>query len=81
LKGELDTVATSIDPVFGLQIPVSVPNVPSEILIPKNTWKDQSAYDKKAQELAAAFVKNFTQYAEFANEEIMQAAPKVKQNA
>lgn len=81
LNGELDTVPTTADPVFGLNIPQSVPNVPAEILTPRNTWSDKTAYDKKANELAAAFVKNFNQYADFANDEILAAAPKVMANS
>ena len=61
--------------VFGLRMPKSCPNVPSEILNPKNTWHDQIKYDKKANELAKAFVKNFDQFIEFANSEITDAAP------
>ena len=46
------------------------------MLDPRSTWADKAAYDKKAQQLAQAFVSNFEQFAEFANEEIMSAAPK-----
>ena len=62
--------------VFGLQMPTACPNVPSEILSPKNTWTDKDAYNSKANELADAFNKNFTQFAENANDEILDAAPK-----
>ena len=48
----------------------------SEILIPKNTWENKEKYDNKANELADAFNKNFSQFAEFANEEILDAVPK-----
>ena len=58
-------------------MPTSVPGVPAEILSPRNTWADKDAYDAKANELAGAFVKNFTKYADFANEEILAGAPKV----
>jgi phosphoenolpyruvate carboxykinase (ATP) len=64
-------------PVFGLMMPLSCPNVPSDILNPRNTWNDKKAYDQKAAELAKAFVNNFKQFSEFANEEIMLAAPKI----
>ena len=57
-------------------MPNSCPDVPDEILNPKNTWADQGAYDVKAAGLAEAFVKNFEQFADGANEEIMAAAPK-----
>lgn len=77
MKGELDNVEYVPHPVFGVLMPTSVPNVPAEILIPRNTWADKEAYDKKANELAGLFVKNFEKYAAGANEEIRSAAPKV----
>ena len=64
------------DAIFGLQMPLSCPNVPSEILNPRNTWMDKKAYDKKANELANSFNNNFKQFANYASEEILQAAPK-----
>ena len=57
-------------------MPNSCPNVPNDILNPKNTWKNKLAYDKKANQLADAFNKNFAQFADNANEEILAAAPK-----
>jgi phosphoenolpyruvate carboxykinase (ATP) len=77
LNGELNNVAYETLPIFGLAMPTSCPNVPADILNPRNTWADKNAYDAKAAQLASSFVKNFAQYAEFANEEIMAAAPKV----
>jgi phosphoenolpyruvate carboxykinase (ATP) len=81
LNSELDKVSYEKHPVFGLEMPTSCADVPSEILNPRNTWADKSAYDAKANELAAKFVKNFEQYAEGTSEEILAAAPKVAQNA
>jgi phosphoenolpyruvate carboxykinase (ATP) len=81
LNGELEGAGYETLPVFGLSIPTSCPNIPAEILNPRNTWKDKNAYDAKANQLAAAFIKNFAQYAEFANEEILSAAPKVEVTA
>lgn len=81
LNGELDKGKFNTLPVFGLHIPAACTNVPTEILNPRDTWKDKAAYDAKATDLAAAFVKNFAQYAEHANEEIMAAAPKVAEVA
>lgn len=77
LDGKLDNVATATDPVFGMAIPAEVPGVPTEILTPKNTWKDKAAYDEKAKFLASLFVKNFEQYATGVSGEILAAAPKV----
>ena len=81
INGELDDVQVEAHPVFGILMPTSVPNVPSEILVPRNTWADKEAYDKKANELAQLFVKNFAKYADQANEEIRSAAPVVMVDA
>ena len=57
-------------------MPTTCPNVPSEILSPRNTWADKNSYDDKANELADAFNANFTKFTENANAEILDAAPK-----
>ena len=75
LNGELDHVDYTQHEVFGLSMPNECPNVPSELLHPRNTWKDTSAYDTKANELAQKFNANFKKYEAFANEEIINAAP------
>lgn len=76
LEGKLDNASFEEHPVFGMQMPTACPNVPSEILNPRNTWEDKAAYDAKAKELAAQFVKNFEKYASGVNAEILDAAPK-----
>lgn len=81
MNGELTNAEYVAHPVFGVLMPTAVPNVPSEILIPRNTWADKEAYDKKANELAQLFVKNFDKYAAQANDEIRSAAPTVLANA
>lgn len=77
MKGELTNAEYVPHPVFGVLMPTNVPNVPAEILIPRNTWENKEAYDKKANELAGLFVNNFAKYADQANDEIRSAAPKV----
>ena len=77
MNGELSKVEFDAHPVFGVLMPKSCPGVPDEVLLPRNTWSDKEAYDKKANELAGLFVKNFSKYASHANEEIMAAAPVV----
>jgi phosphoenolpyruvate carboxykinase (ATP) len=81
INGDLNKVQYEQMPVFGLSMPKSCPNVPEEILNPRNTWSDKNAYDAKANSLASSFVKNFAQYAEYANEEILNAAPKIEVHA
>jgi phosphoenolpyruvate carboxykinase (ATP) len=61
--GELDQVPYDIDPVFGLHVPTSCPNVPTEVLQPRGTWPDTAAYDAKASELKAMFEANFERFA------------------
>jgi phosphoenolpyruvate carboxykinase (ATP) len=77
LSGQLDQVAFEADPVFGLQIPATVPNVPTELLIPRNTWAKSEDYDAQAQKLAGMFNQNFEKYSDFADDETKAAAPKV----
>jgi len=75
LNGELDNVDYINHRVFGIAKPQSCPNVPSEILNPRNTWEDQDLYDIKAIELAQKFKANFAKFSAFANAEIMAGAP------
>ena len=77
LEGRLDGVEMNIDPVFGVAVPVKVAGVPSEVLIPRNTWADKKAFDQKAAYLANLFVTNFEKYAAGVSEEIRAAAPKI----
>ncbi len=77
IKGKLNHVNFEEHPIFGLMMPLSCPDVSPEILNPKNTWLDKGAYDKKALDLAHAFVLNFKQFDEFASDEIKSANPRV----
>jgi phosphoenolpyruvate carboxykinase (ATP) len=81
LTGQLENVEYKTHEVFGLNMPTSCPEVPSEILDPKNTWTDKNAYDTKANKLTSSFVKNFEKFADNASEEILAAAPNVTANA
>ena len=77
LAGKLDNVKTVTDPVFGLKIPTTCPNVPDEVLQPENTWQDKDAYRRKAQLLAEQFIKNSEQFAADTPEAVRNAGPKV----
>jgi len=81
LNGDLNNVAYNKHEVFGLSMPTECKDVPAEILSPKNTWNDKTAYDQKANKLAEAFIANFKQFEEFANDEILNAAPKISVTA
>ncbi len=75
LDGKLKDVDFLRHPVFGLQMPVECPDVPSEVLNPRQTWSDKNAYDNKAKTLANSFKENFKKYEENANEEILSGGP------
>ena len=81
LNGELDKVPFEIHPVFGIAYPTHCPNVPVEVLNPRNTWADKNAYDEKATDLAKQFIKNFEKFAATASPETLVAAPKIPVNA
>jgi phosphoenolpyruvate carboxykinase (ATP) len=75
LNGEMTHVNYKSDIVFGLSVPQNCPNVPDEVLNPKDTWGDKKAYDKKAKELAGEFRKNFSKFESFSSEEIIAGGP------
>jgi phosphoenolpyruvate carboxykinase (ATP) len=62
LNGLSDGVEFVTEPAFGLHIPVSCPDVPAEILNPRNAWADKDAYDRQAADLAARFEANFRKF-------------------
>lgn len=76
LEGKLDGVQYEKHPVFDMDMPLSCPGVPSEILNPRATWTDKAGYDATAAKLAGLFIKNFEKYASGVSEEILAAAPK-----
>jgi phosphoenolpyruvate carboxykinase (ATP) len=73
--GALQTAHWTRHAVFGFEFPDTCPNVPSDILNPKGTWKDPDAYDRAARDLAAKFAKNFEKYADKASPAIRKAGP------
>lgn len=75
LAGELDGTPSTVDPIFGVEIPSAIEGIPSEILDPRQTWKDGAAYDAQAKKLAQMFVANFEQFADGVDEEVLAAAP------
>lgn len=79
LNNELDHVSYTTHPVFGVAMPDTCPNVPQEILHPRNTWADKAAYDQTANALAEKFIENFKKFEQGSSEEIRNAAPKAVQ--
>ena len=75
-SGKLEDAATKTDPVFGFDVVASCPDVPEEILIPRQTWADKDAYDKAAKKLAKLFCENFETYAKGVSKDVLAAGPK-----
>jgi len=76
LEGQLNGTFTA-HPTFGVLMPDSCPNVPAELLHPRNTWSDKAAYDAQCNKLAVLFNDNFKKFADGASDEIIKAAPKM----
>jgi len=76
LQGELDSVPSHAHPLFGVSVPATCPGVPEEILNPRLTWSDPAAYDAKASQLAAAFIKNFDQYRDGVDAKVLEGEPR-----
>ena len=75
LEGKLADIDFEKHPVFNLMVPQTCPNVPDEVLNPRQTWENKEAYDVKAKELANSFKTNFAKFESYANEEILSGAP------
>jgi phosphoenolpyruvate carboxykinase (ATP) len=76
LAGELADADFTVDPIFGLAIPTKVEGVPTEILVPRQTWADEAAYDAMATKLAGMFRNNFTKFESGVSDAVKAAGPK-----
>lgn len=76
IEGKLKTIKYVEHPVFKVMMPIECPNVPSDILNPRNTWKNKEAYDIKAEELAQRFCENFKKFKNVPKE-VVNAGPRV----
>ena len=75
IDGKLKNVEYKKDPIFKLEYPQHCAGVPSEILNPRNTWKNKKNYDKQAQKLASLFSKNFKKYENDVADEVKNSGP------
>jgi phosphoenolpyruvate carboxykinase (ATP) len=76
LTGSLYMIDFVNDGIFNLEIPVTCPGVPTEILDPKSTWPDREKYESSARRLARLFVKNFEKFGKMPKE-IQKAGPAI----
>src|SRR5574344_2245584 len=79
LNGSILNVETKKLPIFDFEIPTTLPGVATDILDPRDTYKNPKVWDEKAKDLAARFNKNFVKY-ESTNEgkALVKAGPKLK---
>lgn len=75
-NGGLAQAATQSDPVFGFETVTECPGVPSDAMIPRDSWSDPAAYDASARHLADLFLTNFKKYEEGTSAEIINGGPK-----
>lgn len=62
LNGAIEASQTQVMAFFDLEVPSALPNVPSDILNPRDVWEDKAAYDAAAQKLADMFAENFNKF-------------------
>ncbi|HLN31861.1 MAG TPA: phosphoenolpyruvate carboxykinase (ATP) [Gemmataceae bacterium] len=77
LNGSLADVPVTPDAIFGVLIPSSCHGVPTELLQPRSTWKNQTEYEAKARKLADLFQANFKTYAGSVSEAVRTAGPRM----
>ena len=76
LSGVLDNVGYRKHSIFGAEIPMTCPGVPSKILSARETWKNDSGFYEQSNKLARMFQENFAKFEDYANDEIMAGGPK-----
>ncbi|MEK4254959.1 phosphoenolpyruvate carboxykinase (ATP) [Ureibacillus sp. FSL K6-2830] len=77
ISGKLNDVETKQDRIFGLHIPTAIEGVPSEVLDPREAWKDKEAYDQKARYLADLFKENFKKFNNVSEDILKKGGPLV----
>jgi phosphoenolpyruvate carboxykinase (ATP) len=75
LSGTLRQAPTRHDDLFNLEVPLSCPDVPDEVLEPRRTWSDPAKYDHVAAKLAQMFHANFSRFADQVPDEVAAAGP------
>jgi phosphoenolpyruvate carboxykinase (ATP) len=77
LSGSINSAPTKKIPHFDFEVPTELPGVDPKILDPRDTYADASEWEKKAQDLAGRFVKNFAKYeGNEAGKALVAAGPK-----
>ena len=77
LDGTMNNAPLVKNKLFGFDVPTECPDVPVEIMLPRNTWSDGDAYDEAERNLAIMFRDNFKQFEEGSSKEILEAGPNI----
>ena len=78
LNGSIDKAPTKQIPFFDFKVPTKLEGVDTNILDPRDTYSDASEWEKKAQDLAGRFIKNFKKYeGNEAGKALVAAGPKL----
>ena len=78
LNGSIDKAPTKKMPYFDFEVPTELGGVATDILDPRDTYKDASEWDVKAKDLAGRFIKNFVKYeGNDAGKALVAAGPKL----
>ena len=75
IEGSLADVVYETDPLFGLSVPKTCPDITGSILSPRETWPNPGEYDTRATHLALLFKENFRQFEDGVSKEILSAGP------
>ena len=78
LNRSIDKAPTKKMPYFDFEVPTVLGGVATDILDPRDTYKDASEWDTKAKDLAGRFIKNFGKYeGNDAGKALVAAGPKL----
>ena len=75
LDGTLAKATFHQDDNFGVLVPDACPDVPRDVLNPRETWSDKDAYDDQARDLCGRFHRNFEIFAPHVDEQVAAAGP------
>ena len=78
LDGSILKAPTKTIPYFDFVVPTELPGVDPKILDPRDTYADPAEWNKKAEDLAARFIKNFKKFEHNeAGKALVAAGPKL----
>jgi phosphoenolpyruvate carboxykinase (ATP) len=75
IEGALADVDCRTDPIFGFEVPLTVPGIPDSLLDARAAWHDPAAYDTRAEELAGLFAANIRRFADRLPDAVIEAGP------